>query len=152
MRKYWRTLLLVLVLSSVLGWRFVHHSAHALGLPVVFTHPCDLAEAMREIGDEREIVVEAKPDHVLQINGHVFSVADAARELNEIFEHGRTPRIWFLADPSMSYGDVLTALGQANSKKPYERLVILLTRSQIERKEVLGAPPRLECPFPFLSR
>jgi biopolymer transport protein ExbD len=146
MRRSYLTIILTIILIGLSIFRFRQRSVRSAphGIRVALVHNCSNEEALRELGDDRQVIVESHPDGSMSINGTPFSASSVGPELAKIFEYRSLKLVWFLADPQLTYGRAVENLSDLHATTS-NFVIALPTTSQIATANMFESqcPPGL---------
>jgi biopolymer transport protein ExbD len=160
MKRNYLTIILIVIVVVLSGFRFHHRAIRPpqYGIPITLVHNCSNEEALRELGDDRQIIVESNAEGSISINGMHFTSSTIGSELAKIFQSRSLKLVWFIADPQLTYGQAVKNLSdlQANNSN---FIVAIPTTSQIAAASLpvptgqIAAPnspltrPESQCPY-----
>jgi biopolymer transport protein ExbD len=147
MKRNYFTVSLVVVLVALSVFRFRHRMVRSqhYGIQIALVHNCTNEEALRELGDDRQIIVNSHADGSMLINGTSFTSSSVGSELAKIFQYRSPKLVWFLADPQSTYGQAVKNLSDLQASTS-NFTVALPTTSQISAATLspiaaAGSPP-----------
>jgi biopolymer transport protein ExbD len=156
MKRNHFTISLIVILAVLSVFRFCHRAAirPQYGMPISLVHKCNNEEALRELGDDRQIIVNSHADGSMSINGMAFTSSSVGPELAKIFQYRSPKLVWFLADPQSTYGQAVKNLSDLQASTS-NFTVALPTTSQISAATLSpiaaasSPPPQLieYCPY-----
>ncbi|MGD0796262.1 MAG: hypothetical protein ABR910_00940 [Acidobacteriaceae bacterium] len=142
--SYSTTAMLIVTALAVLR---LHHGvlrAPLYGMRVALVHDCTNEEALRELGDDRQIIVESNAEGSISINGTPFTHSTVGPELDKIFE-SRTPKlVWYIADPHLTYGQAMQNLSGLHADRA-NIVIAVPTTNQI----AVSSAQMSQCPYGF---
>ena len=144
MKRNYRTTVLVLIVIAVLAFRLLHRTVKTTqyGIPTVLVHNCSNEEAFRELGDDRQIIVSNHADGSIWINQTPFTPSTVGPELAHIFQFRSLKLVWFIPDPTLTYGQAMKSLSDLNAGSG-GFVVALPTTSQVATANANVA----QCPY-----
>lgn len=146
MKRQFITATLTLIAAALITFRATHRKPHPtqLGFQVVLFHDCSNEEALRELGDDRQIIVISHADGSLSINETPLDSSAIGPELAKVFQYRSLKLVWYIADPHSTYGQAVTNLS-ALHQDATKFVVAMPTTIQI----VSAGAATSQCPYGF---
>src|ERR1700679_559539 len=98
MKRNYVTIILIVLVVVLCAFRFERriHPAARRGIRIVLVHNCTNEEALRQLGDDRQIVVTNHADGSIWIDETPFTASAVGPELSKIFDYRSLKLVWFI--------------------------------------------------------
>jgi hypothetical protein len=146
MKRHSITAALTLLAVVTIAFRVTHRKQHPIphGFRTVLFHDCSNEEALREFGDDRQIIVTSHADGALSINETPLTSSAIGPELAKIFEYRSLKLVWYIANPHLTYGQAIKDLS-ALHQDTTNFVVAMPTTIQIVSSNAATS----QCPYGF---